>query len=1129
MRPTPDSDAGARLGAVTRAIGGRGYRLASGAQVRARRAVQVRGYIPGLLSVVVPFYNVEDYLDECLVSLRFQHYRKVEIVLVDDGSPDGSAGIARAHRRRDPRIWIVRQENAGLSAARNTGVRHARGEFLTFVDSDDIVQPTAFSAPMGALRESGSDFAVTNYDRIDKSRRKPADRWIREAHAVRRLGMTVDEFPDAMVNAVAWSKTYRRVFWDQEGLSFPVGKLYEDQQVSMAAYGRARAFDVLPEIGVSWRIRNDRSSITQAQNTTNNLAGHIEAVRSSLHELNAAGKPHAAERRVLQILANNMPFFLRHIVRGDEKFWHLLGVAITDLMESLPPEVYAHEVAAHNKLLYELLMTDRREDARGFLTGFGADARRFPTTVADDGVHSALPLGDTMPRHVTVMADDQLALQARALRSSLGEDGVLTVEGWAYIRNIDLAENLSTLSVDLVGPNGERIPMAATRRPEPRTDLVGDHWYCDYRPGGFTATLDTTGLGTGNGPWVVTASLTVGAIHREAPVFDAARGGSTRVPRVLGREDGSQVWVDAVRRPLTVSVVRSPAEVVADGVDRLALASWRGHVPATSPTAGLVAPTVLVSDAWLEEEALVAVISGLPAGDEWLPVVVTGEPTAEVVLAEGSVDRSDPAAVRLTLPFHRDHWGRPRLGLPSGKFTVRLRSAGGATIALVPAPGLLDRLPVDQRVARYFASVEVAAGPQLGLAVALEAPLAEDEWGPRNQRRLREEHRVARAEDDSVFFRALYGEAANCNGLGVHEELRRRGSDLTLFWSVVDHSVPVPEGGVGVIEGSRAWHDAVARSRYHMVNVHQLDWFAKPEGQAIIQTMHGYPYKVMGHEWWEKGGFPSPQVANYDRRAREWDHFVSPATYATPLLVEAFLRPAGSRAEVLEIGYPRNDVLFSPDAASIRQRTRAHLGARAGQTVVMYAPTFRDYLSSDDKTARRVDFFDAEAAGERLGDEYLLLVRGHAFNARASDRAPSRANVVDVTDHPDVNELILASDVAVLDYSSLRFDYALTGKPMIFLVPDLRAYDRARGGVIPYRPTAPGPLVTSTREVVRQLRDLDGLRRSTAPRIAEFRRTFADLDDGNAAARLVDAVFVPRGDALPATDAWATGGRPESH
>jgi CDP-glycerol glycerophosphotransferase len=139
-------------------------------------------------------------------------------------------------------------------------------------------------------------------------------------------------------------------------------------------------------------------------------------------------------------------------------------------------------------------------------------------------------------------------------------------------------------------------------------------------------------------------------------------------------------------------------------------------------------------------------------------------------------------------------------------------------------------------------------------------------------------------------------------------------------------------------------------------------------------------------------------------------------------------------------------------------------------------------------------------------------VRGHAFNARAGGRHEGGSHVLDVTGHPDINELILASDVAVLDYSSLRFDYALTGKPMIFLVPDLEKYDAVRGGVIPYGPTAPGPHVTTTREVVTLVRDLPGLERRTRAARETFRRDYTDLDDGHASARLVDAVFAPRGD-----------------
>src|SRR5204863_149647 len=140
------------------------------------------------------------------------------------------------------------------------------------------------------------------------------------------------------------------------------------------------------------------------------------------------------------------------------------------------------------------------------------------------------------------------------------------------------------------------------------------------------------------------------------------------------------------------------------------------------------------------------------------------------------------------------------------------------------------------------------------------------------------------------------------------------------------------------------------------------------------------------------------------------------------------------------------------------------------------------------------DFFDTALALDLLPATYVVLVRGHAFNARIrTERLAARERLVDVTDHPDVNDLMLASDAAVLDYSSLRFDYVLTGNPMVFLVPDLAEYDAARGGLIPYGPTAPGPHVSTTREVVGRLADLSALTAEYADARARFRADYVGL------------------------------------
>jgi CDP-glycerol glycerophosphotransferase len=1201
----------ARAKGLARTAPERVRRAGDGARIRARRALRRGGYVPGLLSIVVPCYRVEDFLDECLVSLRFQEYREVEIIVVDDGSPDRSGEIARRHARRDLRVRVLTRENGGLSAARNTGITHARGEFLTFVDSDDVVTLDGYTSVIAALRTSGSDFAVASYDRLENKKRIPAGSWIRSAHAVRRLGVDLDSYPEAMVNAVAWSKTYRRTFWDHAGLRFPEGKIYEDQPVSAAAFARARAFDVVPEIAVSWRIRNDRSSISQSAYSPANLRAHNESVAASFEALHAAGRDRAVEIRALQLISFNMPFFTRHLAKGGPEFWSLLREALLDLVPRVSREEFVRNVGAQDKVLVELIADDRRDAAVDYIENWGSDVRRFPTAATPDGVRVELPLTEGLPDDVHLLSDRQLELISRVMRAVWQGDR-LTIAGWAFIRNLDLAANQPEVRVELVSTDGAtRIPLETESYDEPRLEVFGGHWHCNYRRGGFRAHLDAGQVPVERDQdWSFVLTMTAAGITRTSRLREVSAAGSAAVPQTHVGPDGvARTALRGPERTYVLHVARAPMYAVsqttdaggvatvvfrADGNDapdrvivnhidqdrrelltapvapgdqpgewtvRLDLAALpmptsntaalgpvtrplRVRVrhrsgqyspllapPDTTASPGVIDdPTVVrrltrskggelevmdrvpVATAYaLTDDLLnVRVHSSLPI-DSHTPVL--SSPDHEIV---GTSSHHPEGGVELTFPLIGSRFGYDGLLLPKGRYSVGLRARGRdreEDLSVTPSSDLLDLLPVEEGTTRFRSLIEVTAVKPPVLTLNVQVPLSDEERGQRNQYRLRVAARVEEATQDSVFFRSLYSEVTNDNMLGVHHELGRRGTSLTRYWSIRDHSVPVPEGGVALVEGTPAWHEALATSRYVMINVHQPEWHVKPRGQVLIETMHGYPYKVMGHEWWEKGGFPSGQINSFDRRARDWDYFVSPASYATPLLERAFLEPAGATAQVLEIGYPRNDVLQSDEAPEIRERVRKALGIGDDQQVLMYAPTFRDYMSADDMAAERIDFFDAERASRDLGPGYTLLVRGHAFNARAGGRHEGGSHVIDVTGHPDINDLTLASDVAVLDYSSLRFDYALTGKPMIFLVPDLQKYDAVRGGVIAYGPTAPGPHVTTTREVVALVRDLDGLTRRTREQRDAFRRDYTDLDDGHASARLVDAVFAPRGDA----------------
>ena len=207
--------------------------------------------------------------------------------------------------------------------------------------------------------------------------------------------------------------------------------------------------------------------------------------------------------------------------------------------------------------------------------------------------------------------------------------------------------------------------------------------------------------------------------------------------------------------------------------------------------------------------------------------------------------------------------------------------------------------------------------------------------------------------------------------------------------------------------------------------------------------------------WQAKGYTPKRIDLELVRTSHDWSTILTPA----PEMDEHYRREYRYDGPILNEGYPRDDVLVSPEAEQVRADTRRRLGIAAHQKVVLYAPTWRDDLATNWRRAEVVHHLDVVAASRRLGPEYVLLMRGHRFHG-PSEELEGGAQLIDVTDYPEINHLILASDAAVLDYSSLRFDFALTGRPMLFLVPDLATYTGGvRGFLYPFEESAPGPLL----------------------------------------------------------------------
>ncbi len=208
-----------------------------------------------LVSVIVPVYGVERYLDRCIRSVVNQSYRHLEIILVDDGSRDRCPAICDTWAGRDPRIRVIHKSNGGLSSARNAGLDVAGGEFIAFVDGDDYVDPEYVSTMIGAVQDVHADLAMCSVFHEDAdgnaiAQMVPVHR--REYAPVTDVRKTCpgmdcmrqrgDE--NGADNVVAWNKLYRRSLW--EDIRYPLGKLHEDEFVTYRILARVGLAVLLP-------------------------------------------------------------------------------------------------------------------------------------------------------------------------------------------------------------------------------------------------------------------------------------------------------------------------------------------------------------------------------------------------------------------------------------------------------------------------------------------------------------------------------------------------------------------------------------------------------------------------------------------------------------------------------------------------------------------------------------------------------------------------------------------------------------------------------------------------------------------------------------------------------------------
>ncbi len=236
-----------------------------------------------LISIIVPVYNVENYIRECIDSILAQTISSFELILVDDGSKDASGRICDEYAALDSRIRVIHKENGGLSSARNSGLEEAKGKYICFIDSDDSVRADYLERLNGAIKKEKADLVVCDIEAprlataslsFDGSVRMPVEK--------ARLWLYDQTSREYVLMVVAWNKMYAKELLD--GIRYPEGRLHEDEFMIGRVLSRARVVSFIPD--KLYVYRDNTSGITSDTNRFN--LRHFDVIDAYMERISGA-------------------------------------------------------------------------------------------------------------------------------------------------------------------------------------------------------------------------------------------------------------------------------------------------------------------------------------------------------------------------------------------------------------------------------------------------------------------------------------------------------------------------------------------------------------------------------------------------------------------------------------------------------------------------------------------------------------------------------------------------------------------------------------------------------------------------------------------------------------------------
>ncbi len=358
--------------------------------------------------------------------------------------------------------------------------------------------------------------------------------------------------------------------------------------------------------------------------------------------------------------------------------------------------------------------------------------------------------------------------------------------------------------------------------------------------------------------------------------------------------------------------------------------------------------------------------------------------------------------------------------------------------------------------------------------------------------------------ENTIVFESFLGKNYSDSPKYIYEYLAKNYPGRYEFVWVLDNKTKLPYEGTKVKRFSRKYMKYMATAKYFVFNMRQPTWFKKRKGMIFLETWHGTPLKKLVFDLDEVYSASPLYKKEVYKQSREWDYLIAANEFSSRVFKSCFMFDN----PMLEYGYPRNDLLHSPDREALSEQLREKLGIPKYKKTILYAPTWRDdeyYGKGQYKFELKLDL---AAMKKALSDEYVILLRTHYFIADALNLSGMEGFAFNFSKYDDITDLYLVSDIIITDYSSVFFDYANLKRPMLFYTYDLEKYrDVLRGFYIDIEEELPGPLLYTTEEVIDAVKNIDAVSEKYASKYEVFYDRYCGWEDGHAAENVAKKVF----------------------